>query len=80
MDYKYCFLYFCLLYVDKNGGIFNQLDNFMSNGYTFEVRARSTYNSNDYDIYFVTLVTRKNRSKNKPRDDATCPVIGWCKL
>ena len=57
------------VYVDKNGGIFNQLDNFMSNGYTFEVRAGSTFNSNDYDIYFNTI-----RFKGSPTGSTTTTI------
>ena len=57
------------IYVDKNGGIFNQLDNFMSSGYTFEVRAGSIYNSNDYDIYFNTI-----RFKGSPTGSTTTTI------
>ena len=57
------------IYVDKNGGIFNQLDNFMSDGYTFEVRAGSTYNSNDYDLYFNSI-----RFKGSPTGSTTTTI------
>ena len=41
----------------------------MSNGYTFEVRAGSTFNSNDYDIYFNTI-----RFKGSPTGSTTTTI------
>ena len=41
----------------------------MSSGYTFEVRAGSIYNSNDYDLYFNTI-----RFKGSPTGSTTTTI------